>query len=213
MTDIEQAFLTDIARNPQDVTPRLIYADWLEEHEGASRAEFIRLQCEYNQLKVTVCKDDESCVCKRQWEAQDRLEVIAKSETWRNWSDLKQLTDDLRIKNYDFITGCWKKRRWHFMNWNWINGFIEEITCSSFLWLKLHKRLLQHLPLQRVFLTTTMDWYVDSVVHLYTYQTDRVDYKCVKAKEGFWWGLPKEKTVIQYIRAEEWPTIEFSGPF
>ena len=31
-------------RNPEDDTPRLILADWLEEH-GDSRGEFIRLQC------------------------------------------------------------------------------------------------------------------------------------------------------------------------
>jgi uncharacterized protein (TIGR02996 family) len=35
-----------ICENPQEDTPRLAYADWLEENGQAERAEFIRLQCE-----------------------------------------------------------------------------------------------------------------------------------------------------------------------
>jgi uncharacterized protein (TIGR02996 family) len=42
---LSQAFLWDITDNPADDTPRLIYADWLEEHGQPERAEFIRLQC------------------------------------------------------------------------------------------------------------------------------------------------------------------------
>lgn len=39
----EAAFLAAIAAAPGDPTPRLVYADWLEER-GDPRAEFIRLQ-------------------------------------------------------------------------------------------------------------------------------------------------------------------------
>jgi uncharacterized protein (TIGR02996 family) len=45
----EAAFLQTIVDNPDDDTPRLIYADWLEEH-GDPRAEFIRVQCELARL-------------------------------------------------------------------------------------------------------------------------------------------------------------------
>jgi uncharacterized protein (TIGR02996 family) len=43
------AFLRDIKENPEDETPRLILADWLEEHgaeHDIARAELIRVQCE-----------------------------------------------------------------------------------------------------------------------------------------------------------------------
>jgi len=40
----DDAFIADIIANPEDDTPRLIYADWLEEHGQHERAEFIRLQ-------------------------------------------------------------------------------------------------------------------------------------------------------------------------
>jgi uncharacterized protein (TIGR02996 family) len=41
----EEAFLADICSRPDLDAPRLIYADWLDEHGQAERAEFIRLSC------------------------------------------------------------------------------------------------------------------------------------------------------------------------
>lgn len=38
-------FLQAIIENPDDLAPRLIYADWLDEHGDTDQAEFIRLQC------------------------------------------------------------------------------------------------------------------------------------------------------------------------
>src|SRR4051794_30439631 len=39
------AFLCDIIEHPEDDAPRLVYADWLDDHGQPERAEFIRLQC------------------------------------------------------------------------------------------------------------------------------------------------------------------------
>ncbi len=39
-------FLRMIAENPDDDAPRLVFADWLDEHDMPERAEFIRLQIE-----------------------------------------------------------------------------------------------------------------------------------------------------------------------
>jgi uncharacterized protein (TIGR02996 family) len=49
----DQGFRDAIQENPDDDTPRLIYADWLDERNGpgdAARAEFIRVQCELARL-------------------------------------------------------------------------------------------------------------------------------------------------------------------
>src|SRR5436190_23323997 len=46
----DDAFLQAILEDPDDDTPRLIYADWLEER-GAPRGEFIRVQCELATLE------------------------------------------------------------------------------------------------------------------------------------------------------------------
>lgn len=41
----QRSFWTAIRDNPEDDTPRLIYADWLEDHDNPTRAELIRVQC------------------------------------------------------------------------------------------------------------------------------------------------------------------------
>jgi uncharacterized protein (TIGR02996 family) len=43
--DPERSFQSAIAETPEDLTPRMVYADWLEEH-GDPRAEYLRLHCE-----------------------------------------------------------------------------------------------------------------------------------------------------------------------
>jgi uncharacterized protein (TIGR02996 family) len=50
----DDAFLQAILESPDDDTPRLIYADWLDEHGQDARAEFIRLQCQLSKLP---CED------------------------------------------------------------------------------------------------------------------------------------------------------------
>lgn len=50
----EQAFLQVIGENPADDTPRLIFADWLEEHGQPERAEFIRIQCQLARHEAAV---------------------------------------------------------------------------------------------------------------------------------------------------------------
>jgi uncharacterized protein (TIGR02996 family) len=42
----EAAFIQAIRAAPDDDAPRLIFADWLEEHGQTDRAEFIRIQCQ-----------------------------------------------------------------------------------------------------------------------------------------------------------------------
>ncbi|WP_439625976.1 TIGR02996 domain-containing protein [Gemmata sp.] len=42
----EAGFLAAICAAPDDDTPRLVYADWLQERGDEARAEFIRVQCE-----------------------------------------------------------------------------------------------------------------------------------------------------------------------
>ena len=44
-------FLRDILANPEDDAPRLVYADWLDEHGDEARAELIRVGCERARLE------------------------------------------------------------------------------------------------------------------------------------------------------------------
>src|SRR5438093_7159540 len=57
--DDEAAILSAIAAHPDEDTPRLVYADWLDDHAAyladpdaaRIRAEFIRIQCELKKLE------------------------------------------------------------------------------------------------------------------------------------------------------------------
>jgi uncharacterized protein (TIGR02996 family) len=44
------ALLRAVVANPDDDAPRLVYADWLDEHGDPDRAEFIRIQIELHHL-------------------------------------------------------------------------------------------------------------------------------------------------------------------
>jgi uncharacterized protein (TIGR02996 family) len=46
-----EAFIRAIAENLYDDTPRLAFADWLDEHGDHNRAEFIRVQCELEPMR------------------------------------------------------------------------------------------------------------------------------------------------------------------
>jgi uncharacterized protein (TIGR02996 family) len=46
----DEAFLQAVIEAPDDDAPRLVYADWLEEHGQPERAEFIRVQCQLAKL-------------------------------------------------------------------------------------------------------------------------------------------------------------------
>lgn len=51
MTPEEAAFIAAVTASPDADLPRLVYADWLDEHGHAARARLIRLQCEIEALR------------------------------------------------------------------------------------------------------------------------------------------------------------------
>src|SRR3954468_10687525 len=52
MTERE-ALLAGVCANPDDDTPRLVFADWLQENGEEERAEFIRVQVASEQLPLS----------------------------------------------------------------------------------------------------------------------------------------------------------------
>lgn len=51
MHDEERALLAAIIAHPDEDTPRLVYADWLQEHDQPERAEYIRLSIQLANLQ------------------------------------------------------------------------------------------------------------------------------------------------------------------
>jgi uncharacterized protein (TIGR02996 family) len=87
----DKAFLQAVLDEPDDDAPRLVYADWLEEHGDAARAEFLRVQCELARLA-----DGDG----RRWELEAR-------ERWLLWHHGKRWAGPLRrlVKRWQFRRG------------------------------------------------------------------------------------------------------------
>jgi uncharacterized protein (TIGR02996 family) len=79
MTD-RDALLRSICANPDDDAPRLIYADWLDEHGDPLQAEFIRLQIEFAR-----CSEP----------SRRKLLAAREKELWRT------------LKKWRFVLGNW----------------------------------------------------------------------------------------------------------
>jgi uncharacterized protein (TIGR02996 family) len=119
---VEEAFLRDILDNPDDMTPRLIYADWLEEHgpEAARpRAELIRVQCELEDLP----EDDPR---------RDALERRSGQLLRRH---AKEWTAPLRALKAG--------TRWEFRR-----GFVEGVTTSATNFARVAKKLFALAPIR-----------------------------------------------------------------
>jgi uncharacterized protein (TIGR02996 family) len=82
-----EAFLCTIREHPDDDGPRLVYADWLEEHGECARAEFIRVQCELENNP-----DDE------RWQALARREAELLAEHGPQWLGPWPLSRNVKLR-------------------------------------------------------------------------------------------------------------------
>lgn len=100
----DDAFLKAILADPDDDSPRLIYADWLDEQGQPERAEFIRVQCELARLPEGEPRRGEL-------EARERELLTLHQGAWA--------TDALRPLT-GMVTSWWFRR-----------GFIEKVTVEA----------------------------------------------------------------------------------
>jgi uncharacterized protein (TIGR02996 family) len=94
-------FIRAIVENPFDDAPRLIFADWLEEHGDAARAEFIRVQCEVARMvepEKGMCGciygSCDKCTYRRKFARHKNSLRCRERKLWGSWPD----EDDVRSK-------------------------------------------------------------------------------------------------------------------
>lgn len=104
----EKSLLAAAINEPEDDTPRLVYADWLEEHGEQDRAEFIRVQLALAQLA-----DDSG-----RRAALKRREVELLQQHWTEWAEplfalralewqfRRGLLDEVTLPAEDFLHGA-----------------------------------------------------------------------------------------------------------
>ncbi len=101
---LADAFLRDILDNPDDDVPRLVFADWLDDHGDPDRAEFIRVQCALPHLPV---EDD------RRWElmARERHLILRHGKGWagplrwlvKRWQFRRGFVGGVALRAADFL--------------------------------------------------------------------------------------------------------------
>ncbi len=164
MTD-QDAFIRAIVEDPADITPRLIYADWLEER-GHPRAEFIRVQCELDdnwpgiicfQCKKTnkenrskYCGDGSNKDYPHRWETSLRTVTLRNREREllhhyaRHWvlplarilfPGTKIVEDEERSKCYDKHGNTSGAEGHRTAHWVFRRGFIEVVTLRLQDWI------------------------------------------------------------------------------
>jgi uncharacterized protein (TIGR02996 family) len=130
------AFLQDIKEYPDDDAPRLIFADWLDEH-GDPRGEFVRLQCQLARMRVDDPRFEE--MGRRQRSLQERHEgdwLRLIRDVGREWEFRRGL---LQCR---FGSGNiqWPDYNAAAENWAWVesvrvDGYLREVITSGSLFL------------------------------------------------------------------------------
>jgi uncharacterized protein (TIGR02996 family) len=81
-TSTEDAFLADIREHPDDDVPRLVFADWLEDHgDEPDRADLIRVQCRLARLLTEGAAADD--LARRDQQLTERLTRSWLAPLWR----------------------------------------------------------------------------------------------------------------------------------
>lgn len=117
-----EAFYQTIRENPDDDAPRLIFADWLEEHGDTARAEFVRLQCQLAQLP----EDNPGHPDYPAWKAREYALLTAHGEEWA--APIRSLV-----------------RGWEFRR-----GFIDIVTMEAAVFLQKAEALLRAAPVRHI---------------------------------------------------------------
>jgi len=151
----EAALLAAIRANPDEDTPRLVYADWLQEHDNASRAEFIRAQCQAFRLPRT---DKERKKLEKKAEALFKANKAEWGGTvWKAFHSTKPAVSHCHIER-GFITSVKGTAELVVEHAADIERFAPCLRSLHTTRTNIHAREVFDLPLLRRVRELTLDW-------------------------------------------------------
>jgi len=175
MTDSD--FMAAIIANPADDAPRLVYADWLEEHDDP-RGEFIRVQVELARSKCEpTCRGNVQaaggfgmrCVCRR--------------------ALLRGCEQKLKSRHGFSLAGtAGYGVFWNRSDYTFSRGFVARVKCKLADWKMSGGRIVRSTPLEIVWLSdhrppVGAPYYDDRYSYYWTRPQNDDDYICA-------WQLP-----------------------
>ncbi len=150
MTD-HAGFIAAILADPDADDVRLIYADWLEDHEQSERAEFIRVQVELAKFDV----NDLAAKGMSKWPT---------TAAWHSESNRL-----IRLHAREIELSCLDRRDWMGAakdivpngarfddHLTWCRGFVESLACSAADWFAHADAITACQPVRAVTLTTRL---------------------------------------------------------
>lgn len=179
----EDALLAAVLANPDDDLPRLVYADWLEEHGEPERAEFIRVQVELARRSGEVCvacDDGAECECDiRQLRRRERELIDAHGFDWFQTTipgiDLIPCLNPTMQPGGGMIPATIRR------------GFVDEIRCTLADWLSHGSAIVRKHPVSRVELS------------------DCVPTPVLGNEDGVYWGEDVRSAFPDAVRNFIWP--------
>lgn len=138
--------LADILANPEDDTPRLIYADWLEDGGEPAKAEFIRVQVEMATFLATL---DNKHMFNRRWQQLSRCQQALEAEIGHDLGKEVATALNLPFPEDSLFTACEGDKR-DVISWKWRRGFVESVKLPLTYWLNRGPALVRLQPLTRV---------------------------------------------------------------
>lgn len=218
MNPTDRAFLDDIIANPEDDTPRLIYADWIEEQGQGERAELIRVQCELERLRSRLDSLGRSIGHTNADKIRPLMEREKKLLTpWNFWewfADFVQThwcgSPAVSIEGNHCEVGYFDgKDRPHW----WLTicrGFVEALKMSAVDFMEHADAVLACNPVREVMLTTRPDY---DTTTLY----ERASKVRLKGRETWWesGSVYRDKLddfLVALLKAEFGQQITFTLP-
>lgn len=209
MPMIDAAFIEAVIANPDDDSPRLIYADYLEEQGEYERAEFIRVQVELANTPewiehpvIKECPDRSGNVRKVEWK-NPRCEALRRRERELFRRDFaKPLADILQLKTYGTHgNGGGHDSDPFGANWTWSRGFQETLSLPFAGWLTHSTSILRATPIRVVKLTTRPVTGQDST-HVWLEGMPRISKDRLRLGED----------IAEKLPPIYWPRIRFELP-
>ena len=140
-----ELLLAAICDTPHDMTPRLIYADYLEENDNHRRANFIRTQYK---LDIHPFADN---IRYGNYDARDGV-----SELWANGFRLHEQEKKLFDPQWGYYECC--DTHFLFKLANFRSGFVTRNITGGDTWVKCADQLTRHMPITHAQLVTTPDY-------------------------------------------------------
>jgi uncharacterized protein (TIGR02996 family) len=199
----EAGFIAAVLASPDNDTPRLAFADWLEENGRPERAEFIRVQCELARIGSEL-KSDETC-------GLQGCDCESFPKLRRREQELLGVGMDgfltAELPDFGRSFSCTVQ---------WVRGFVEGVETSGDSWVEHAGAILARHPVRRV----TLGW-LPQIHSCQRYVGQQVEV-WLTGMEAYGKAFDLEDLnriridplnyVVETLLARRWPGIKFTLP-